>query len=97
MDSLIEKEVDYKVEDITQFIRSRFGDIAPSELAEILQIPVVESRYMESGADLVYVNQKPIIYLGWNINMLFKQSFIEREIVKYLKDNPECLEAWLNN
>ncbi|TYV00344.1 hypothetical protein [Listeria monocytogenes] len=85
------------MEDITQCIRSRFGDIAPSELAEILQIPVVESRYMESGADLVYMDQKPIIFLGWNIDMSFKQSLIEREIVKYLKVNPEYLEVWLNN
>lgn len=43
------------MEAIKQRIRQRFGDISPSELAEILQISVKKSQSMESGSALVYI------------------------------------------
>ncbi|EAF6699934.1 hypothetical protein D5Z92_14665 [Listeria monocytogenes] len=79
------------MQDIKQRIRERFGDIAPSELAEILQVAVKKSRYMESGSELVYMDQQPIIYLGRKIDIKYKQPFIARELLKYLEAYPERL------
>ncbi|MCU85253.1 hypothetical protein DUF32_14845 [Listeria monocytogenes] len=80
------------MQDIKQRIRERFRDIAPSELAEILQVAVKKSRYMESGSELVYMDQQPIIYLGRKIDVTFKQRFIARELIKYLEEHPGCLK-----
>ncbi|MBC6298330.1 hypothetical protein HCJ45_14555 [Listeria sp. FSL L7-1517] len=75
-----------------QLIRQRFGDISPSELAEILQISVKKSPSMESGSALVYIGQQPIIYLGRKIDFQYTQPLIARELINYLEAHPEHLE-----
>ncbi|EOD4727206.1 hypothetical protein ACJUAE_002835 [Listeria monocytogenes] len=79
------------MKDIKQHIRERFGDVAPSELAEILQVAVKKSHYMESGSELAYMDQQPIIYLGRKIDSKYKQPFIACELLKYLEAYPERL------
>ncbi|EAC6450102.1 hypothetical protein WO83_14655 [Listeria monocytogenes] len=80
------------MKDFNQRIRECFGDVAPRKLAEILQIHVKKIPQIEIDSALIYSGNKPIIHLGWEIDVMSKQGFIKIELIKYLEAYPEYLE-----
>lgn len=82
------------MDEIRDKIRQRFGDITPKEMAEILQIDVKKSLYMEGGSELTYIEGKPIIFIGYGVSLLLYPKVIAQEIKQYLADHPEIMETW---